>query len=394
MKAFSIARKTVLELWREPLLLVLMLLFPTLLVGFYYLAFGQTEEGLATYLNVLIVNEDAGATIADNSTWQAGKELIDVIRAEEFEGQPVFNVNVVTDRRPAEIALREHKASLLLVIPSDFTQALVDGIAGMTPASPAIVSLVGDPGSDSFVFAHSLLEGVIRQYTMQSLDWSDHILTEVYEFLPGTGTMSDFDFGVGGIIIFGIAFAVITTPTVLVREHVQGTLRRLRLTRAGAGDLLIGVTLAQMIVIVVQILITFGAAVAMDFRNNGSLLLAIVIGLLFSLSAVGLGLIVACFARNDGEAANLGSGVLVPMVFLSGALFPMPDAPLVSIGDRTIQVYDILPATHAVEAIRRVLIFGDGAGAIGYELFMMTGLSLITLAAGIVLYQRLQMRKV
>jgi len=213
-----------------------------------------------------------------------------------------------------------------------------------------------------------------------------------YEFLPGTGTMSDFDFGVAGIIVFGICFAMITTATVLVRENVQGTLRRLRLTRASARDLLVGVTLAQMVVILAQIFITFGAAAALGFENNGSLLLVTIIGLLFSLSVIGLGLVVACFARNDGEAANLASGLLVPLIFLSGALFPMPAAPLFSLGPITVQAYDFSPATHATEAMRKVMIFGDGPIAIVYELVMLILLSTVILVGGIVLYRRLQLK--
>jgi ABC-2 type transport system permease protein len=399
-RTLSITRKTLLELLREPLLLGLMLLFPPMLVGFYYIAFGQTESGLATYLHVLVVNEDAGVTMTDGTSldsqdrrWQASEELIEVMRETEYEGQPVFDVAVVTDRRAAEIALRERKASLLLAIPPDFTQAVVDGSAGVDRASPAIVSLVGDPGADSFVFARSFIEGLLRQFTKQVMGWQDDTLTVAYEFLPGTGTMSDFDFGVGGVIVFGIMFTMISTATVLVRENVMGTLRRLRLTRVGASDLLLGATLAQMVAAAVQIPITFGAAVAMGFRSNGSLLLVMGIGLLLSLSAVGLGLIIACFARNDGEAANLGAGALVPMVFLSGALYPMPDVPIMTIAGRTIQIYDILPATHASEAMRRVLVFGKGPGAIAYELVAMTLLSVSLLAMGAALYQRLQMRK-
>jgi ABC-2 type transport system permease protein len=300
----------------------------------------------------------------------------------------------VTDPRPAEVVLRERKAAMLVAIPPDFSQALADGVAGTDPVSPAVVSLVGDPNNGNFMFARSFMEGLVRQYSLQAMNWSDNHFTVNYEFLPGTGTMSDFDFGVGGIIIFGIAFAVITTATMLVRENVQGTLPRLRLTRARARDLLIGITLGQMAVIIIQMLITFGAARALGFQNNGSFLLAIIIGLLFSLSAVGAGLLVACFARNDGEAANLGSAVLVPMVFLSGALFPMPETPLLTIGGLTIEAYDILPATHATAAMRKVLIFGDGLAGIGYELVMMTVLSVIILIAGIVVYQRLQLRKV
>jgi len=208
MKALSIARKTLLELWREPLLLGLMLLFPTVIVGFYYIAFGQTKDGLSSYLSVLVVNDDAGAAMARESSfdvalqsiplgqdrpfgaalqsiplgqdrpfdiahgrpfdiahgrpfdiahgrpfdvaqeiqWQAGAALIEVLRGIKWEGEPVFEVEVVDDRRAAEIALQEHKASLLLVIPPDFTQTLMDASAGGSVVSPAVFSVVGNPG--------------------------------------------------------------------------------------------------------------------------------------------------------------------------------------------------------------------------------------------------------
>jgi len=378
MKTLSVARKTLLELWREPLLLGLLLLFPVALVGFYYVAFGQMEGGLAAYLSLLVLNEDEG---------QVGGELIEVLRATEWDGAPVFGVALVTDRREAEIALRERKVALLLVIPPDFTAALSSG------AYPAELSLAGDPNSDAFIFARSFISGLVREFVHQAAGWPDESPPVTYEFLPGTGTMSDFDFGVGGIVIFGLMFLMVTTATVMVRENVTGTLRRLQLTGAGAGVLLPGVTLSQMAAAAVQVPVTFGAAVAMGFQSNGSLLLAMVIGLLVALSAVGVGLIVACFARNDGDATNLASVALVPMVFLSGALFPMPAVPLFTVGGQTVELYDLLPATHAAEAMRQVLIFGAGAGDIAYELGMMTLLSVLLLAMGVALYQRLRLQR-
>jgi ABC-2 type transport system permease protein len=394
MRALSIAYKSLIELLREPMLLGLMLFFPVVFVGLYYVAFGPTDGGLETYLSILVVNEDAGVEIAEGDSWQAGEELIYLLRQTEWDGEPVFGVEVVTDRRAAEIALQEHKVALLLAIPRDFSQALVDGTTAADDASPAVVSLVGDTGSDSFVFAQGFLTGLVRQFVAQAGGWQDGGLTIAYEFLPGTGTMSDFEFGVAGIIVFGIMFVIVTTATVLVRENVSGTLRRLRLTCASAAEILVGVTLGQMAVAAVQIPMTFGAAVAMGFHCQGSLLLAMGIGMLLNLSAVGLGLIVACFARNDGDAVNLGSGVLVPMLFLSDALYPMPDLPIATVAGRTIQVYDLLPATHAAGAMRRVLIFGEGPAAIAYELVGLTVLSIIILAVGVVLYERMKMRKI
>jgi len=53
-----------------------------------------------------------------------------------------------------------------------------------------------------------------------------------------------------------------------------------------------------------------------------------------------------------------------------------------------VSVYDILPTTSAAEAMRRVLIFGDGPAEIAYELVVLTVLSLVILGAGAFLYQK------
>ena len=383
MKILSITRKALIELWREPLLLGLLLFFPIVLVGFYYIAFGQTNAGLSNYLTVLVQNEDRGS---------AGDALMAEIRAAQWDGQTVFTLVEIETPRTAEIALQERKAAILVRIPVDFSQLLATDRNG-AHETPAIVTLAGDPASDRYLFAQSFLGGIIRMFARQVADLGEEALPITYTFLPGTGTMSDFDFGVGGIIIFGIMFGIISSATLLVRETVTGTLRRLRLTRARARDVVIGITLAQTVAAAVQVPITLGAALLMGFRNNGSPWLVMAIAMLVNLSAVGVGLIVACFARNDGDAANLGSGALVPMVFLSGALFPMPKIALAEIAGRSVSLYDLLPTTHASEAMRRVTVFGDSAGQVGYELVMMTVLSLLFLAVGVMLYRRLQLRK-
>ncbi len=377
MKILAIARKTLLELWREPLLIGLLLLFPVLLVIFYYVAFGQTKDGLASYLKLLVMNDDAGP---------AGTALVEVIRETEYNGDLVFDVTIATDRNTAEIALREHKAALLLVIPSDFTQSLT------VQQAPATVRLVGDASSDSFVFAQGFLDDLVQRFARQAAGRKEPTLV-TYEFLPGTGTMSDFDFGVPGTIVFGVMFMTVATAMILVRERVSHTLRRLRLTCASARDLLLGITLALLIVSLVQAPLTLGAAVALGFHAQGSLVLAMSIVLLLGLSAIGLGLIVACFAHNDGEAANLGSVVGVMMALLSDALYPMPAAPVATIAGRAIELYDVLPPTHAGEAMRRVLIFGEGADTIVYELVMMAVLAALFLTVGVIFYRRVQMRE-
>lgn len=383
MKILSIARKTLLELWREPLLLALLPLFPLLLLGFYYLAYGQTEQGLAYYLKVYVLNQDTGP---------AGAQLVAGLRAAEFEGEPVFDLTEVTDRQLAEIALRERKAALLVVIPPDLSATLEAAAAGTPTPTPATLALVGDPVSDSFIFVRSFLDDLLRQFTQQALGQPTEE-TVGYAFVPGTGTMSDVQFGIPGVIVFGVMFVTIAAAMILVRENVAGTLRRLQLTRAGAADILPGVTLALALVGLLQIPLSLGlAAWLFGFRPLGSPLLIVLVTLLLSVAAVGIGLVVACFAHSDSEAANLGATVAVLLALLSGALYPLPAVPLFTIGGRTIQIYDLLPPAHAGEALRRVLIFGDGWRAIAYPVGALAVLAALCMGLGVVLYQRLQLK--
>ena len=48
-----------------------------------------------------------------------------------------------------------------------------------------------------------------------------------------------------------------------------------------------------------------------------------------------MGLLAACFARTEADAANLGTLLLMPLAFLSGAVFPMPALPLFTEGGET-----------------------------------------------------------
>lgn len=386
MKALSIARKTLLEIWREPMLLLPLFIFPILLIGLYDIAYGSSSGGMAFYLNLLVLNEEH-ASPADAQP--LGEALVEQITALEYEGQPVFTVHLVEDRASAEVALRERKAALLLVIPPDFTQAIQQ--AAQTSGRPAQIELVGDPLSDTYTFTRSFLEGGLREFAAQAAGQPESLALS-YEFVPGTGTMSDFDFGVPGMIVFSIMLLVVSVAMVMVRENVAGTLRRLRLTRLSAAQMLLGVSLAHGLLAVGLVPLTLAAALAFGFQSHGSLLLAMFIGLLLSFSAIGLGLIVACFARSDSDAANLGASVGVIMVLLTDAMYPVPDATIAHLGGRAIQLYDLLPPSPAAEALRRILIFGDGLDAVAYELTLLALMAVVFFGAGVVLYQKLQMK--
>ncbi|MEW5869723.1 MAG: ABC transporter permease [Chloroflexota bacterium] len=386
MKILSIARKTLLELWREPMLWVILFVFPAALVWLYDFAYGETDQGLARFLQIQVMNQDLGNPALGQPL---GDQLVKTIAAADFEGQPLFGITYVTDRRLAEIALQEHKSLLLVVVPTDFSRSLAQGAP---PADPPTIQLIGDPASDNFAFARSFLESMILEFVRASTNQAS-TATINYEFIPGTGTMSDFAFGLPGMIVFGIMLLAASTAMIMVRENVSGTLKRLRLTALHSWDLLLGVTLTQTLLAVAIVPVTLGVALATGFSSRGSLLAAIFVGVLLSLSAIGIGLLVACFTHTDSEAANVAATAGVLSVLLSNAMYPAPRAPIATIAGHAIQIYDLLPTNHAAEAMRRILILGDSLSSVSYEVGWLVALSSLLFAVGIFFYQKLQLRR-
>ena len=377
MKALLIARRLMREALREPQVTLLFMFFPAMLIVIYYAAYGQTQQGMARFLNVLAYNQDEGSL---------GSEFIQVLRDGRFDGKPVFNLQEVTSRSAGEQQVAERKQVLLLVIPPDFSAAFEK--PSSVPTSR--LELVGDPANDNYLFAIGFVDPALESFSNSHTGWDRSTQSQV-DFIPNTGKMSDLQVGIPGVMIFGVLFGTLTSGMLMVREEVSGTLQRLRLSRARSSDLVIGLALQQACLAVAQLLVAFGTALAFGFSSPGSIWLAIGIGLSVSLTATGLGLITACFSHSDGQAAILATIFLLPFAFLSGAVYPLPPLVIGRLAGRTIGLFDILSSTHAAQAMRRVLVFGDGPAQLSYELTAAAVLTILTLAAGIWLFQHLKL---
>jgi ABC-2 type transport system permease protein len=384
MNALRIARKTLLEYLREPQLLWIILLGPVVLVAMMYSIFLPARQQLASYLRVMIVSEDNGP---------AGALLTGMIRDYRWDGDLVFQLLDATDRDTALVTLRENKAAMLLEIPRDFSSALESAQAGEIPVVKPVVSYTGDPLSMDYLFARGFIDPMVRFFVWDQSGYGMPPFA-AYEPLPGTGTNVDFDFMIPGLLVFSMLFLIVSTATTLVREENAHTLLRLRLTGSRSPRLIAGVGLAQGVLAVVMALLGFGTALALGYGGGSDLLqpyrvsALIAICLLFSVSVIALGMIVGAFSRTDGDAANLGSLFLVPMVFLTGILFPMPQVPLFSIGSQVVNLYDCVPSTLAAEAIRRAVTFGEGPAALLYPLGGLILETAVLLALGVFLYQK------
>jgi ABC-2 type transport system permease protein len=164
------------------------------------------------------------------------------------------------------------------------------------------------------------------------------------------------------------------------------------MTGVKTPQLLIGLSLPTILWGVLSLFLTLLAAIGLGFDSQGSILLALLFGAITSIAVVGVGLIVAAYSKSVSQAFIIANFPLIFFMFFSGAVYPIPRINLFSIGGINISIYDVLPPTHAVVALNKILTLGEGISGVIYELSSLVILSLIFYGLGIWLFKRKHMR--
>ena len=101
--------------------------------------------------------------------------------------------------------------------------------------------------------------------------------------------------------------------------------------------------------------------------------------------------LVAAFLRTVFDLVTVGCFPFFILMFFSGGMFPLPGLALFHWGDRAVQVNEILPTTHAISALNRVLSYDAGLGDITYELTAVLVLTAAYFAVGTWIFTRRHM---
>ncbi len=173
-----------------------------------------------------------------------------------------------------------------------------------------------------------------------------------------------------GMIIGTTGIMVLTVTMSAYRE--KGVLRRLRATPLQPQMILIAqVVVIFMMTVLGMLLLILVAKLVYNLRFDGNPLSVALAFTLCSLSFFSLGFVLAGLMRTARTAQVVGLVILYPMIFLSGAAFPlemMPD------GIRTLS--NFLPLTHVVTLLRG-LWMGDAWYQHTPEIIILTSLLVV-----------------
>ena len=369
-RVLALVGKELKRFTREPAVLFMAIAFPLILTLAFGASFGAIG-GSETRYPVAVVNMDSGV-------WGSALKMALI-------GSQVLNVQNYTDTSAASSDLQQGKVKAVLVIPADFT-ASVDSYRA-NPGNPeqwhnTTLPLSVDKGS---MIANAAVPPIVEQ-VISALVTGKSVATRS-PVTVGAPTqvesqvISQFAFMAPGMFGYAAIFLLMIVAQAMTGEREQGLLRRISVTPTTIGDIFASQVFSNMIIGAVQVAIVYAASFIMGFRPQGGvpgIALAFLLVMILTTCSVGLGLVVATFARNAGAATGLSFVFVLPLMFL-GTFVPAPES-----------IARFVPTWYVTDALTSILLRGAPvtSPSILLDVLTVSVASIFIMLAGVLLYRR------
>lgn len=401
MKLIAVFKKSMIEQFRDYKALILTILSPIVFIVIFGLAFGQ---GFYTY-TLGITNEDQG---------ELGNHLIQNIENSQYpNGNKIFETVIVNNKVESfDKGIKQQKYDAHLFIPTNFSQSFKNSMSitnsysnsssshssnSSSRASQedhAAIVISGNPSNLTYNLISSFVENQIHSFVWENVKTKNP--TQIVYDTSGFQQIqvkSEFDNMAPGLIVFSVFFLMILSAMMITTEIENGTIQRIVLAKIKPMEICGGISLAQMVLAAIMLPLVFAMSKLVGFHTSGSFLLAYVVSLIATFSAIGIGLIIAAFCKTSLEAFIIGNVVLTPMMFLAGIFFKVPPIKLFTIMDKEIELLSFMPTLDAVNAMNKILIQNADFYHIVPELIVLIVLSGFYFLLGVVLFRRRYMAR-
>ena len=381
MRVLPLFKKTMIENFRDWKILIMGLSFAPFFVGLMYFYFGEAVESY----RILFVNHDQGVLTKEGNIFHAGQTLIaEMTEFKYSDGTSMLKVSQEDEMIEARQRLRKKSVDLIVEIPENFSKTLLDYKEGKTP-EPAVVRTYGDPSNVKYIMAAAWSDSITYQFTMDWIGMRGPLHLET-ESLSPLKSVTDFDLYVPGLLGLALMMLMFTAAATLIKEKDKGTIVRLRISNMTTTEWLVAVSLTQVIIGLLAVGLTYLTAVVFGFQGGGAWIAMTVISLLSCGAMIAISLIVAALLRTIFDLMTIGTFPFFILMFFSGGMFPIPSIQLFSLGGRAININDILPTTHSISAMSKILNQGAGFGELIYEMGAIVFLSVVYCTLGIWLF--------
>ena len=394
--ASSIARRDLLDLWRNRMLLFFFVFFPLMLMAMFgYIYPPTTQSNVNTgsigtgfpNLPVAIVQMDDGApanTVA--------AQFIQTSKQQQF-----FTVSEIGSYQAARDQLVEGSLKGIVVIPQGFSDDLTAG----QPATVQVTVDQTNPTTASIVQSEisavfGIISSNISTQRIHSMDPGNTVNpTFIIEPISVTqiplisGSTSSFEFLAPGFMALTVITGALQgVANSISREKEQGTMDGLLVSPVPHASIVLGKVTAQTVRGLIQgFLILILSILLFGVRIYGSPIVMFIVMVIGTVSFVGVGIIMTALAPDQETAQMMTMLLQFPMMFVSGILFPVDQMPvwLQLIGKA-------MPLYYAADALRKVMILNANLMLVMPDVVILILYSLCTLTIAVPLFNKAMTR--
>lgn len=262
--------------------------------------------------------------------------------------------------------MRRGDLRTVLYIPADFERRLSDG-------DRPLAQLMVDAGDPTIISAIERLVQFLPSPRAEAGQPDMPLALRFYYNPERRSAVQIVPALVGLILNFTM---IVFTAVAVVRERERGNLEFLITTPVRNYELMLGKIAPYILIGLIQVSIVYFAGTWL-FRvpTVGSLLDLYIASLVFVAATLGIGLSISTFAKSQFQAIQGAIFFMLPMLLLSGFMFPFDGMPKVA------QWVGLLfPITHFVEVVRGIILRGATLADLAPQMYAISGLFLVSIA--------------
>lgn len=356
--AIAIFKRDFKKFLGNPFILVFTLLMPIM----YLVIFGNAMGGTITHVPIAVVQE--GPPFTETLLYTTSVVELGHFQQAKDQGR-LFDVTVYSDERSAKQALGAGQVTGVVVFPSEVSsdhavRLYVDSSDYMTP---------------------SLVEAGVQAVLAKSGAKNPVQVNKIY----GDIKYIQF-FGVGVIVMAIFMTTMMGGGIALIKDREMGIHEGYLVTPVKRSSIIFGMIssgtvrafLAGLIIFIVGVLIT-----GVIIRSFWDIFLVLVVIFIASLGVTSLMVSIASRFSNQQEYASITAFFNLILFMTSGAFYPVRGMP-----DWLRWITVINPEYYSVDALRSIILRGQGLDVIAFDLIALLIFSIAAITLGITTYRR------
>lgn len=307
---------------------------------------------------------------------QATRHIIERLAANEYF------ILAYTLSSPADIAT--HFASggigLVVVFSENFEREMMRTGA----AQIQLIADGADPNTAKTLVNYA--EGIIRSYLSEQQQGATAPYTIIPDikllYNPSMKGAYNYVPGVMGMILLLVCSMM--TSISIAREKETGTMEVLLVSPVKPLHMILAKTVPYFVISVVDLVIILLVSVyVLEVPIKGSLTLLVATTLIYIFLSLAVGILISTFAASQMTALLIsGMAMMMPVMMLSGMMFPLESMP------RVLQLLgQLVPAKWFIEAVRKIMIRGQGLDAVLTELAVLSVMALALILISLKLHR-------